>query len=471
MARSAHRFCFVLLLCLVSVPRIWACSCSRVAPGPCPKISDDGSILFVGTVIDIENPADERMGADQSGISRYRFRVDESFSGITAKEVDVYSGRGGADCSYHFRLGESYFVNPAGTSDHLLATVCSDTQPAAGAEALLTELRARRDGKRYASVYGVLRKTQQPYTWTYADGYDCPLAGATVELKNSDRTVTSQTDVNGVFRFYGLPAGTYHFAAELPENLELAETILSEPPQPITVPENACYQQDLDALPTGRIHGRVLGPDGIPLKNADVALFRADRYKENDMGWWEFQGEEKGHFEFNNVSPGQYILVFHNSNRPDPDIPYYRTFYPGSPDQKSALLIILEEGQQIVNADISLPGGSETRTVIVKVHWNQNPTPNDIFVFATATDGDAPLAKKLSPGIYQVTIFRRSRYTIVAKQDCGLRWEGDVAKPIGGRETESIELEGADAAATEVNLSLRDAGCKPYVVPKPASLP
>jgi hypothetical protein len=285
-----------------------------------------------------------------------------------------------------------------------------------------------------------------------------------VELKSPERTVTSQTDVNGVFRFYGLPAGTYHFAAELPQNLQLAETILSEPPQPITVPENACYQQDPDALPIGRIHGRVLGPDGLPLKNADVALFRADRYKENEMGWWEFQGEEKGYFEFNNVSPGRYVIVFHNSNRPDPDIPYPRTFYPGASDLKSALPIILEEGQQISNADIHLSGGSDTRTIIVKVHWNQSSTPNDVFVFATASDGDTPSAKKLSPGVFQITIFRQARYSIVAKQDCGLRWEGNTGKPIGRRETERIELNGADIRTTEVNLSLQDPSCKPYSV-------
>jgi hypothetical protein len=463
MARSAYRFCFVLVLSLISVPRIWACSCSRTAPGACSKISDEG-ILFVGTVVDIENPADERRGANQGGTSRYRFRVDETLNGITAKEVDVYSGRGGGDCSYHFQLGETYFVNPAGTSDHLLATICSDTQPAQGAEALLIELRARRDGKPFASVYGVLRKTQQPYTWTYADGYDRPLPGTTVELKSSERTVTSKTDNNGIFRFYGLPAGTYNFAVVLPAHLELVETIVSEPPPSITVPENACYQQDLDALPIGRIHGRVLGPDGLPLKNADVELFGADRYKENEMGWWEFQDQEKGHFEFNNVSPGRYVVVFHNSNRPDPDMPYPRTFYPGVPDLNSALPITLEEGQQILNADIHLSGGSNTRTIIVKVRWNQSPTPNDVFVFATASDGSQPFAKRVSPGVFEITIFRQARYSIVATQDCGLRWEGNTGKPIGGRETERIQLDGADIRTTEVNLSLQDPSCKPYSI-------
>jgi hypothetical protein len=136
----------------------WACSCSRLAPGACPGFREAGT-NFVGTVIDIENPPDEQRGADQTGLSRYRFRVDENIIGVDSKEVDVYSGRGGADCSYHFQRGESYFVNPYAKDGRFFATICSDTQPTADAEPLLSELRARRDGKKYASLYGVLRRT------------------------------------------------------------------------------------------------------------------------------------------------------------------------------------------------------------------------------------------------------------------------------------------------------------------------
>jgi hypothetical protein len=122
---------------------------------------------FVGTVIDIENPPDDRRGAlAQSGLSRYRFRVDENISGFEEKEVDVYSGRGTGDCSYHFRMGQSYFVAPYkaelndlyGTEPgKLVAVICTETQPAANASALLAELRAR---KRGSTVEGVLRTKQ-----------------------------------------------------------------------------------------------------------------------------------------------------------------------------------------------------------------------------------------------------------------------------------------------------------------------
>jgi len=90
-----------------------ACSCLMShRASKCADLKPIGP-SFVGTVIDIENPPDERPGADQSGLSRYRFRVEENISGFEEKEVDVYSGRGGADCSYHFRMGESYCLGSA----------------------------------------------------------------------------------------------------------------------------------------------------------------------------------------------------------------------------------------------------------------------------------------------------------------------------------------------------------------------
>jgi hypothetical protein len=456
------RLILLVLASLAFVSPSWACSCARVAPGTCPSIKEAGTI-FVGTVIDVENPPDERQGADQSGLSRYRFRVDENINGVDVKQIDVYSGRGGADCSYHFQLGGKYLVFSYRTDDgRLAAGICSDTQPVEDAEPLLSELRARRDGRQYASIYGVLRRTQQPYAWTSYDDYDRALSDVIVELRGTNHALAAQTDKNGVYRFYGVPADTYRFAAVLPANLELAQTILSDPLPPVTIVERPCYQQDLDALPTGRIRGRVIGPNGAPLMDADVELFREDRYHEEDMGWWEFQDEEKGYFQFDHVSPGKYIIVFNNSNRSDPDIPYPRTFYPGSPDLKAALPITVEDGQQVQNADIHVPVGPRTRPLIVRVKWLESPTPDDIDVFADASEGVSPLARKLSAGIYQLMLFRGVRYTIFAQQDCGDRWEGNTATPIGARETEHAVVDGSDNRIVDITLGLFDTTCKPY---------
>src|SRR5579862_751241 len=108
--------------------RSLACSCGQAAAGTCGDFATIGP-SFVGTVIDIENPPDERRGADESGLSRYRFRIDEHLIGFSENEVDVYSGRGSADCSYHFRLGQSYLVLPytVGQNKIWMAAICNGT--------------------------------------------------------------------------------------------------------------------------------------------------------------------------------------------------------------------------------------------------------------------------------------------------------------------------------------------------------
>jgi hypothetical protein len=232
-----------------------ACSCGSLPslPGNCHEWKATGP-SFVGTVIDIENPADERRGADQSGLSRYRFRVDENISGFEEKEVDVYSGRGGADCSYHFQMGQSYFVTPykgtaswmalyGSASGKLMATICTEIQPAASAGALLAELRAR---KRGSIIEGVLRTKQQPYD------YNQEMPDVTVELRGKSTMLSTQTDSDGVYRFTGISSGTYQLAAKLPPDFPHLLSPPGEALPSITITDQACYAKDIYALPVAR---------------------------------------------------------------------------------------------------------------------------------------------------------------------------------------------------------------------------
>jgi hypothetical protein len=238
----AHRS---LAYSCLSLPNTAGTCCDLKATGP----------SFVGTVIDIENPPDERRGADQSGLSRYRFRVDENISGFEEKEVDVYSGRGGADCSYHFRMGQSYFVTPfKGTAGlmalygaepgKLMAGICTETQPAVSAAALLAELRAR---KRGSTIEGVLRTKQPPNE----DEHGMP--NITVELQGVDTTLCTQTDVDGVYCFLGIPPGEYQFAVKLPPDFPRLANPPSGNPSSIKITDQACYSKDIDALRATRV--------------------------------------------------------------------------------------------------------------------------------------------------------------------------------------------------------------------------
>jgi hypothetical protein len=244
----------ILVLATFCVQRSLACVCKGPLSdsGNCHDLKATGP-SFVGTVTDVENPPDDRRGAPaKSGLSRYRFRVDENISGFEEKEVDVYSGRGGGDCSYHFRMGQSYFVAPykaelkdiyGAEPGKLVAVTCTETQPAASASALLAELRAR---KRGAVVEGVLRTKEQP------NDYDHEMPDVTVELEGKGTTISTQTARNGLYRFAGIAPGTYQFAAKLPPDFPRLENAPGETLPSITITDQVCYAKDIYAMPAAQ---------------------------------------------------------------------------------------------------------------------------------------------------------------------------------------------------------------------------
>jgi hypothetical protein len=236
----------------------FACSCGAGPPtSNCSDLKPIGP-SFIGTVIFIENPPDERTGADEAGLSRYRFRVDENISGFEEKEVDVYSGRGQADCSYHFGLGKSYFVSPYTTpesvlthpaevpTEKLMAGICTQTRPLESAAALLQELRARKKGG--ATVLGVLRTEPGP------DDYNHRIPDATLELRAENTTLSTQTDIGGVYRFDGVPVGRYQFVVRLPAEWQVAGNKAPVLPS-IAIADKPCYAKDIYTRSTAQTEG------------------------------------------------------------------------------------------------------------------------------------------------------------------------------------------------------------------------
>jgi len=443
----------LLLFLVVASGRVWACGCVGSAPGPCKGLSAT-DVIFVGRVLQIDNPPSEDVRRSSFGESRYRFHVDEKMSGALDEEVDIYSLRDG-DCGYHFRLYEQYVVFPYRNSDgRLFATICSLTRPIELAQAILPELRDMRDHQRKASLYGILRAAEQPYESVTDDLLGKPLTNTRVELRSPDRAFAAQTDSNGVYAFYDVPGGEYRVQAELPKNLELAQEILNGPLSPLELPADACYEYNVTALPTGRIRGRVLGPNGKPLSFASVELFRREKYSRSLVGvmiWSEYQEREKKYFEFDHVGPGDYILVFNNSGQIDPDTPYPRSFYPGVSDIAKAKLIHVEPGGEVSDADIRVSGGRPTRELTVRLIAETGKLPNINYVETKGRDGSSPGNDEVAPGVYKVSLFKGVHYELHGEGYCSATNEES--------KTDSVEVEGSDAATREITLIFRGAGC------------
>jgi hypothetical protein len=443
----------------------WGCICSQQTPGRCPGLQKD-DIVFLGTVTQVARVAASASSpANQNAapLVRYHFRIDERFAGPNTTEIDIYSGGDEGDCGYRFRQGVQYVVfTEQGTDGRLFATICNGTRPASDALALLPQLRAMRDGRRVASVFGVLRRADPP-TLAAAEDPDEPLSHIALNLRSRDDRFTSDTDPNGVYSFYDVHAGEYQFTADLPSNMQLTQRTLVGPLPIFKIPDAACYEFNVDALPTGHIQGTVFGPDGKPLRLASLELFRAGMYDGSRSGLWTFQSS-KGAFAFDHIGPGAYIIVYNRGNRMDPNSPFPRTFYPGTENLRDAKRIEVKENQQLTNVNFTVSDAFPTRKLRVHLAWKDGKPPGSVFIMAKGDKGDNPAAEKIDDGVYDFTLLEVAHYTISA-------WEElEPARAVTGHgqrdcvtpariDSDALFVDGADSSTSDITLTFASPPC------------
>ena len=425
----------------------WAQDCNGPEPGPCSLLNHSQAV-FVGTVI----------GATENTLWR-RFRVTEVFKGVRGDYIDLteFPGR------MHFELGRQYlvFAGPCdwGPSPCLTPITCSRTLPLEYAAAIVEQLRAEKSGKPVAAVYGTLERDLEEGERIWVEGYRRPLPNVVVRLKSDKKSFETRTDEYGVYAFGRLPSGKYQVSADLPPNMVLGELIGNHPLPPIELPRRSCFENDLYALPTGRISGRAIGPDGKPLRLAVVDLYQASRYKQGERGSFSLQGEgmpgkEWKPFEFDHLPADDYVLVFNSANQEDPNAPFRRTFYPRAAGLESAQLIHLVEGQQILNADIHVSNPLPTRQVTLRFAWNGR-RPQDFGtprLIVKASRGAEPSPLENGRDTYALNLLLTAQYTIRTEAYCKL----DVTETA---ETGAVTIDGSDLSVSEVTLTFGQGEC------------
>ena len=472
-----RRVGLLALILMVVVPVARACTCSPTTPGKCPGLNQ-GDVVFLGTVTAVEDmpytapktdaPADPNAPAVDvvaSRLTRYHFQIDEKFAGPDASEIDIFSGGDDGDCAYRFKKDEKYLVFTQQEAEgRLFATICNGTRPASEAIALIPQLRAMRNGTHVASVFGVLRRSDPPFL-APPDDPDDPVPNVSLKLRsNIDRFETS-TDANGVYSFYDVHAGEYKFTANLPPRTELTQKTLSGGLPPFKIPDGACFEYNVDALPTGHIRGSVLGANGKPLSLASVELYRAGSYDDAKPGLWAYQGGN-GFFDFDHIGPGDYVMVFNRANRQDPNSPYPRTFYPGVADASDAQPIHLDDGQQLTKVNLKLQQGLAARQIRVHVKWEKGRPPGSVTVMAKADHGRNPAARKVGADVYEFTLLESANYKISAWEDLArqrgpARGRNPQCLPPARIDAASVDVAGSDETAKDLELIFPAAGCAP----------
>ena len=440
---------FVAVLATLAVIGSAPAAFAQCAGGYAPtcSLTKAAPVVFLGT---IESTSD---GA-------FHFRVEERFAGVKGSTIDIIDiapveGSTGYDESVKRYLVFAQTVRFDDGSEHAYVGGCGRQMiPFRWAGPDLEQLRREKRGRRVASAFGTLFRTAYEGS-TFLEPRDTGVLPNVVLRFQSDRaTVTTKTRPDGTFVVDRLPKGTYRIAADLPIGLKLGQTILDEPLEPIDVDSDTCYNLVITAVPTAKISGRVIGPDGRPRDGLSVNLFRAD---DPSHGVNEWQGDGKP-FEFTMIPPGDYVLAF-GDVKPhplNPDHPFPDTFYPNAPDFASATVIHLAPGQQIVNADIHLPPGRPTRKLEVVLNWNGMRVADTYGAFVTATTADSlgPYARKMADDTYTVNLLPDATYRIRATASC--KQPGVTAAT-----TDMIVVDGSDESMARVTLTFAPGGCPP----------
>jgi hypothetical protein len=412
------------------------CVPAAAIPRSCTLLKDTRAV-FVGSLTE-EAP-------------RYRFHVDEKLKGVTSDYFDLEPYPSG-----HFEIGKQYLVFAdvvrLEDGEHFYAQECGLTSELTYAQAVLQQARAEKKGKRNAAVYGMLLRKLDIGAGVLDEDYVRPLAGVVVTFQSGVKSFEAKTDEHGAYAFEALPKGTYRVSADLPSTLEVAQ--FGREPSVFELPDRFCYENDITAMPTGQISGRVIGPDSAPLRDTSVDLYRADQYGKEQAGASADQDESKP-FEFAHVPAGDYLLVFNQRDQADPDAPFPRTFYPNALDRGSAQIIHLEDGQQIMNADIHLRRvAMPTRKVTVHLLWDGGK-PQDYYapvVIVEAGEGVRPYPYKISDGAYSLSLLLNAKYTVRAEAYCQMGTAGKA-------ESDTATVDGGDAVLSDVTLTLHAGEC------------
>jgi hypothetical protein len=107
------KICLLQLSCALLAPMAVACGCvsNRRVLKPCHRRWSEGEAIFFGRVLSVERNLDSP-GPSNLFVQAVRIEVTNSFRGAAeaGKEQVVYTGMGGGDCGYPFKVGTRYLI-------------------------------------------------------------------------------------------------------------------------------------------------------------------------------------------------------------------------------------------------------------------------------------------------------------------------------------------------------------------------
>lgn len=323
-----------------------ACSCME--PGAPCEAYGTAAAVFVGTAIragEAEPSKDERE-LYRTGVV-VKFSVEQSYLGVDGTEVEVFTGRGGGDCGYTFKVGERYLVYAYRDHIRLTTSICTRTKPFARATEDLAFLGNLSSATAGATIYGQVVRPNEPKSDS------SPIYSEMVVLVEGDKVRQElRPDKQGMFRISGLVPGKFKVTLKLPKELTVYQ-----PEQEVSVADRGCGAVNYYITENGHLSGRVFDAEGQPIPEIWLSVVDPDSDPKTDAINFT-RTDKEGRFSFSPIRAGRYLIAVNYRRFSDPNDPgtaYPPAFYPGVTDKPQAEVITLRVGEKLTDLNIRMP--------------------------------------------------------------------------------------------------------------------
>ena len=411
-----------LLLSLLAARPVGTCWCSK--SGPSCEAAWSADAVFVAQVIGIERvPEPVRTAPRPEGVfvveviggggppARVRVKNLELFNGKIGAEVDILAS--GGDCGYSFTVGMTYLVYANRSADGELRTSgCSRTRRIEQAEDDLAYLRAvQRLSPDVGWVEGTVTIANAP-----GDKLE-PAGGVRVSATSDTATFSDESAADGRYRIE-VPPGRYRFAVTPPDGF------YSGPVDGETLDVKrgaACADRPVSLYADGRLTGRVVDSNGVPVPYFGVFAVEASRRTAEFWGKVAVTNAD-GIYELTGVRPGRHLLGTGMATRAGAP-GNQRLWHPGVRDENRASIINIRPSERRTLPDLTLTPNDHLITLTVRVTDKSGlPVAGAMVYIFDELPGEAsrssiagPPMKTDADGVYRLSTYI-GRYTASAEK-------------------------------------------------------
>jgi hypothetical protein len=317
-----------------------------------------------------------------------------------------------SSCDYLFEAGQRYLIYARKTADGRWTTSsCSGTKLLERAVADLAYIdalpTAPDTGRVFGSIDRIVADPDDPSAFRTV-----PAAGVAVELVGSSNRFVVSTNAEGTLDLQ-VPPGEYTVVPVVPEAIRVYGA-----PRRGAVPARGCLQVRFGVTANGRIEGRVVQQDGLPLARAHVDVIAATPPSGKaslNSRTQSASTDAEGRFRVDAILPGPYVIAVNARSGPRLDSPYSPTYFPGV-SREQAEIVDVGEGERKAGFTIVVNRVAET-TITGTVVLDDNRPAADVPVRASLVDHRGWLMSTTttdSRGAFQLRVLAGMTYVISA---------------------------------------------------------